>query len=203
MKQQKILYLLPLLIFGTILLATELSKGHFEDLPKKRNNTTISNDEDFDKMMLVLMHQRCMNCHPSDDKPKQGEDSHPHYFGLERGQEDLGFDAINCSTCHQDENNDFSGVPGAPAWSLAPASMRWEGLSRTEIAASIIDKARNGGRTHEDVMHHLTEHPLVLWAWNPGIDAAGNPREKPPVPVDEYIIAVKNWFEAGAQIPVK
>ena len=81
--------------------------------------------------------------------------------------------------------------------------MKWEGLTRTEIAESMLDPKRNGGRTHHEVMEHLTEHELVLWAWTPGIDAAGNRRELPPVPVDEYIEAVKAWFEEGAVIPVE
>jgi len=37
----------------------------------------------------------------------------------------------------------------------------------------------------------------------PGVDANGTPREKPPVPLDEYIAAVKAWAEAGAPIPAK
>jgi len=161
-------------------------------------------DTDFYKMMRVVMHQRCVNCHPSDHIPKQSEDAHPHHFGIKRGQTgqpNHGAKATQCSTCHQSENNDFSGVPGAPEWSLAPHSMRWEGLTAQEIAASFLDPKRNGGRDHDAVMHHMTEHPLVLWAWNPGINAAGIPREKPPVEKAEYIKAVKTWFEAGAIIP--
>lgn len=149
------------------------------------------------------MHKRCVNCHPSDNVPKQGEDSHPHYFGMSRGEGNLGYEATNCNTCHQHENDDFSGVPGAPEWSLAPQSMAWEGLTRVEIAQSMLDPARNGGRSHHEVLEHLTEHELVLWAWTPGIDAAGNPREAPPVPVGEYVEAVTAWFEAGAVIPAE
>ncbi len=156
---------------------------------------------DFDKMMAVLTHKRCVNCHPSDGIPKQGEDSHPHYFGIARGDNNVGFAATKCNTCHQSENNDFSGVPGAPEWSLAPQSMRWAGLSRVEIAKSMLDPKRNGGRNHDQVMHHLTEHELVLWAWDPGIDANGKPREKPPVSKQDYIAAVKQWFDDGAKIP--
>jgi hypothetical protein len=81
--------------------------------------------------------------------------------------------------------------------------MKWEGLTRVEIAQSMLDPERNGGRSPHEVMEHLTEHELVLWAWTPGIDAAGNPRELPPVPKEEYITAVKEWFEAGAIIPKK
>lgn len=160
-------------------------------------------DSNFNKMMQVITHQRCVNCHPSDGIPKQGDDSHPHYFGLARGKDNHGFEATKCSTCHQDENNAYSGVPGAPEWSLAPHSMRWEGLSRTEIAESILDPKRNGNRNHEQIMHHLTEHALVLWAWDPGVDADGVRREPPPVPKDEYIAAVKQWFEDGAVIPAE
>jgi len=203
MSNQKLMYVLPLFLFATILFASNYSStelNNASDAPQETATNTNS-DENFDKMMAVLTHQRCMNCHPSDNIPKQGEDSHPHYFGMSRGEGNHGFEGTNCNTCHQDENNDYSGVPGAPEWSLAPQSMKWEGLSRTEIAASMLDKKRNGGRNHHQVMEHLTEHALVLWAWNPGIDAAGNPREKPPVPVDEYILAVKEWFDAGAIIP--
>lgn len=201
MKSQKLLYLLPILCFATILFAT----NEFGESAKAKSEKVIvsSSEENFDKMMDVLTHQRCVNCHPSDNIPKQGEDRHPHYFGMARGEGNTGFSATNCNTCHQDENNDFSGVPGAPEWSLAPESMRWEGLSRIEIAESMLDPERNGGRDHHHVMEHLTEHALVLWAWTPGINADGVPREKPPVPKEEYIKAVKEWFEAGAIIPAK
>ena len=153
----------------------------------------------FNKMMDVLTHQRCVNCHPSDHIPKQGEDSHAHRFDITRANS-VGA-ATNCNTCHQASNNNISGVPGAPEWSLAPHKMRWEGLSRAEIAKSMMNRKNNGDRSAEDIMHHLTEHELVLWAWEPGVDAEGNPRELPPVPVEEYIAAVKKWIELGAQIP--
>lgn len=161
----------------------------------------VDNRENFNRMMSVLTHQRCVNCHPNDGVPKQGEDSHPHNFGV-NGKQDLhGFEATKCTTCHQTENNAYSGVPGAPEWSLAPAKMYWEGLTPEEIAASMLDPKRNGGRSKEDVMHHLTEHELVLWAWEPGVDAQGNQRETPPLSKDEYIKVVKQWFKDGAVIP--
>ncbi len=159
------------------------------------------NESNFDTMMRVLTHKRCVNCHPSDGVPRQGEDSHQHYFGLKRGVDGTGFVSTKCKQCHQSQNNAFSGVPGAPDWSLAPESMRWQGLSRIEIAKSILDPKRNGNRTPEKVMHHLTEHPLVMWAWQPGVDAEGTRREVPPVAKDKFIAAVKQWFEDGTPIP--
>lgn len=207
MRNSKLLYALSFLLLTSILLAANLSKIESNEntgpAPSELSFDKSDSEENFNKMMDVLTHQRCMNCHPSDNVPKQGEDSHPHYFGMERGKDNLGYAATNCNTCHQHENNDYSGVPGAPEWSLAPQSMKWEGLSRVEIAESMLDKKRNGNRTPHEVMEHLTEHALVLWAWTPGVTADGTPREKPPVPVDEYIEAVKEWFEAGAVIPGK
>ncbi len=204
MRSQKLLYVIPVLLCATILFAGGFANSEPDGAAESSSEElSSSSEENFDKMMAVLMHKRCVNCHPNDNIPKQGEDSHPHYFGMARGEGNLGYQATTCNTCHQSENNDYSGVPGAPEWSLAPESMKWEGLTRTEIAESMLDPKRNGGRTHHEVMEHLTEHELVLWAWEPGIDAAGNPRELPPVPVDEYIEAVKAWFEEGAVIPAE
>jgi hypothetical protein len=171
--------------------------------PVVNEKASVSSEDAFNTMMDVLTHQRCLNCHPNDNIPKQGEESHPHYFDMERGENNMGFKATKCTTCHQSENNNYSGVPGAPEWSLAPASMYWEGLSRIEIAESMMDAKRNGGRTPEETMHHLTEHELVLWAWEPGVDASGVQRELPPVSKEDYIVAVKKWFKEGHVIPAK
>jgi len=173
-----------------------------------KNNLALSKSEmdseaAFDKMMAVITHKRCINCHPSGDRPKQGEDSHTHYFNVQRGKDGHGAAALKCETCHQKENNLNSGVPGAPHWHLAPRSMAWEGLNRIEIAQVILDRTKNGGKSLEEIVKHMTEDDLVLWAWNPGSDQSGNPREKPPVSKEEFIEAVKTWAAAGAVIPVK
>lgn len=197
--------LLFTLLIGVCVLAFGWNISGTTHQPKNtfEENQTASSQEAFDKMMAVLTHKRCVNCHPSSDRPRQGEDSHIHNFNVQRGADNHGVAALRCESCHQHENNDFSGVPGAPEWSLAPLSMQWEGLTRVEIAKSMLDPSKNGGRNLEQIVEHLTEHELVLWAWEPGIDAAGNPREKPPVSKEEYIKAVKEWAEAGAVIPAK
>lgn len=203
MKLKIKLVLSTLLFVGVLLAATRGPIVREQVLSISKKEAVVDSLNAFDKMMTVLTHKRCVNCHPNDHIPKQGEDSHPHYFGIVRGANKLGFEATNCTTCHQTENNPYSGVPGAPEWSLAPASMYWEGLNRIEIAKSIMDPERNGGRTPEETMHHLTEHELVLWAWEPGVNAEGVQRELPPVPKDEYIAAVKKWFKEGHVIPSK
>ncbi|MCB0597442.1 MAG: hypothetical protein H6557_26640 [Lewinellaceae bacterium] len=203
MKKKHFYYLATLLFLISMASGFAYSESsETEGLPQASNDESQSaTTEAFDKMMAVLTHKRCVNCHPSGDRPRQGEDSHYHNFGVQRGEDNHGLPALQCATCHQEENNDFSGVPGAPEWSLAPLRMQWEGLSRVEIARSILDPARNGGRSLAETVKHLTEHELVLWAWEPGVDANGTPREKPPVPKEEYIKAVKEWAAAGAQIP--
>lgn len=157
----------------------------------------------FDVMMQVVTHQRCINCHPTGDRPHQGDDSHTHYFGVQRGEDGHGLKNLQCNTCHQSENNDFSGVPGAPHWHLAPRSMAWEGLNRVEIAQAILDRSKNGNRSIKDIEKHMTEDPLVLWVFDPGVNNEGVPREKPPVSKEDYIKAVKQWVAEGAQIPTE
>jgi hypothetical protein len=157
----------------------------------------------FDTMMEVLTHKRCMNCHPSGDKPRQGEDSHLHNFNVQRGPANHGVVAVQCGSCHQSENNSYSGVPGAPHWALAPKTMAWEGLSRAEIARMMLDPEKNGGKSLEEIVTHMTEDELVLWAFEPGVDGEGQPREKPPVSEADFKAAVIAWAEAGAVIPNK
>jgi hypothetical protein len=159
--------------------------------------------EPFDVMMDVLTHQRCMNCHPAGDRPRQGDEQHLHNFNVQRGPDDHGMPGLQCSTCHQADNNAYSGVPGAPHWGLAPISMAWEGLSRSEIARSMLKPENNGGRTLDDIVKHLTEDKLVLWAFDPGVDQEGIQRSVPPVSKADYIVAVKAWADAGAIIPTE
>lgn len=196
--------ILPLIFVAGIILATTNNANPLEyKTIVSENGTLLPSNESFDKMMDVLTHARCMNCHPTDNIPKQGEDSHPHYFGMARGQNNMGFQATKCTTCHQSENNAYSGVPGAPHWSLAPASMGWQGLSRAEIAERMLNPNTNGGKNHKELVKHMTEDELVLWAWEPGIDANGKQRELPPVSKEEFKVAVEKWFENGAVIPSK
>lgn len=174
------------------------------------NNVTIESarksgtaDASFDKMMQVIMHKRCMNCHPSGNIPRQGEDSHLHYFDVQRGETGAGLHGYTCNTCHQNENNNYAGVPGAAHWVLAPASMAWEGNTRVEIAKKIMDPQTNGGKNADQILKHLTEDELVLWAFEPGLDAEGAPRELPPLSKEEWVSVVKEWINTGAIIPNK
>lgn len=202
MMNKKLYYVIPLVLLLGFLFAFAYSIGKPEGKVIKTLPTGNSSlQSSYNTMMAVLMHPRCINCHPGDDVPKQGDQARPHYFGVSRGANDKGFKATQCATCHQSQNNTYSGVPGAPHWALAPNSMAWQGLSKNEIARALLDVTKNGNRSHEDLVHHLTEDALVLWAFNPGVDQNGIPRTKPAVSEEAYKKAVKDWFSKGAIVP--
>ncbi|MEM8897119.1 MAG: hypothetical protein AAGC85_03405 [Bacteroidota bacterium] len=194
---KKAILLLPILV-GAIAFAFPLR----EEIPDKSLELPEEvSSEAFDQMMAVVTHKRCMNCHPAGDRPRQGEDSHIHNFEVQRGEDGHGTLALRCETCHQTENNALAGVPGAPHWHLAPRSMGWEGLSKKDIARAIINRSKNGGRSLSEIERHMTEDPLVLWVFEPGVNNEGIPREKPPIDKETYIAAVKQWVKEGAVIP--
>jgi len=189
------------LVIGLILTIVFLGFGFFpvqkidepdDPMLSAKNKVSLAA---FEKVLKVVKSPRCMNCHPSDDFPRQGNDSRIHLMEVQRGADGHGLPVMQCQTCHQSENN-LNNVPGAPHWHLAPKSMGWMGLSDAEIGQHILDTTRNGGRSPEEIMNHMKSDPLVLWAWKPGGD-----RTPPPVPFDEFTKAVKLWIENGAQIP--
>jgi hypothetical protein len=131
--------------------------------------------------------------------PRQGDDGHPHAMDVRRGPEGHGVTGEKCSTCHQDHN--LAGThlpPGAPNWGLPPAStpMIWQGLSDAQICKSIKDPKQNKNRNLDQLVEHLTEDKLVMWAWTPG-----EGRTPVPMPHDEFAAKVKQWQAAGAPCP--
>ena len=152
--------------------------------------------EAFETVMTVLTHPRCINCHPVADRPRQRDEQIFHILNVTRGEDNHGGPVQTCETCHHEENNPYSLVPGAPHWGLAPKTMGWYGLSHVEIVQRLLDPEMNGGRSYEDLIHHVNNDALVLWAWEPGGD-----RTPIPVPHDEFVQAMEVWLEAGAPIP--
>lgn len=144
----------------------------------------------------VLTHPRCVNCHPAGDRPRQGDVRRLHQPPVERGEDGFGLPAMRCPICHQQENFDPGRVPGDPAWHLAPREMGWEGKTLGEICAQIKDPARNGGRSLEDVVHHVGTDHLVGWAWAPG---AG--RQPAPGTQAQEGSLLDAWVKTGAVCP--
>ena len=144
----------------------------------------------------VLTHPRCVNCHPNDDTPRQGDRHVLHDPPVERGSSDRGVVAMRCTTCHQDRNAELARIPGAQGWRLAPTSMAWLGKSAAAICLQISDPARNGGRTLTQVADHLGHDALVAWGWAPGAGRAAAPGSQA-----ELAALFRAWIDNGAACP--
>jgi hypothetical protein len=150
----------------------------------------------FDRIASVLQSPRCLNFHPRGDRPTQGDDRHIHRINVQRGIDGNGMPAMRCNTCHQDHNNDMAGIPGAPHWHLAPATMGWVGLSKAELCRTVLDRNKNGGRSVADLVAHITGDTPVRWAWEPGPH-----RSPPPLTIDDLKAALDAWAQASAPCP--
>jgi hypothetical protein len=159
-------------------------------------DTTTRSAALFAEVGKVLTHPRCVNCHPAGDRPHQGEKSRLHQPPVERGPDGFGLAAMRCPTCHQQANFDPGRVPGNPIWHLAPREMAWEGKTLGQICAQIKDPARNGGRSLEALVDHISTDHLVGWAWAPGFG-----RRPAPGTQKEAGALVEAWVKTGAVCP--
>ena len=150
----------------------------------------------FTEASRVLTHARCVNCHPPDEMPRQGETHALHDPPVLRGADDRGIPALGCATCHQDRNVELSRVPGAPDWHLAPPQMVWLDRSPAAICVQIKDPARNGGRDLAKIQDHMAHDALVGWAWRPGAGRAPAPGTQA-----ELGALVQAWIDTGAACP--
>jgi hypothetical protein len=150
----------------------------------------------FGEMARVLTHPRCINCHPSGDTPHQRMTMELHDPPVFRGPKDSGVPGMECTSCHQDRNQEFTRVPGAPKWHLAPIEMAWVGKSFSYICNQIKDPKRNGGKTLEKLIEHNGHDELVAWGWAPGAD-----REPAPGTQQQFGALTAAWVETGAECP--
>ncbi|RYZ69641.1 MAG: hypothetical protein EOP05_14520 [Proteobacteria bacterium] len=137
-----------------------------------------------------------MNCHPAGDRPTQGDDLHAHIMNVQRGADDKGVTGMRCASCHNQANYEYSQVPGAPKWALAPRSMAWQGLDDREICLAIKDRKKNHDMSIEELVHHNGEDPLVSWGWNPGSDRAAIPGTQ-----KQFGEIIRKWAQTGAACP--
>jgi hypothetical protein len=150
----------------------------------------------FEEAGKVITHARCVNCHPAGDRPAQGDDRRPHMPLVVRGEDNFGAVGMRCTTCHGPANFDAAGIPGNPAWHVAPIEMAWVGKSLGEICRQIKDPQRNGGKSMEELIHHMAEDSLVGWGWKPGVG-----REPAPGTQKEFGELIKAWSDTGAFCP--
>lgn len=156
----------------------------------------------FTEAAKVIMHPRCMNCHPATDRPTQGNNQHTHMPPVTGGNNGGGVAGNTCGTCHAERNvtlqekASYQSIPGHPRWGLAPIEMAWQGRSMGEICAQLKDSARNGGRDLTLLHEHFAKDELVAWGWNPGVGRA-------PVPGTQEQLGelIRAWIDTGAQCP--
>ncbi len=149
----------------------------------------------------VIQSPRCLNCHPVERAPTQGDDLHPHNPPMKAGDSGHGPAGLPCFSCHGEANvptwgQNIKSIPGDPKWALAPAEMAWQGKSLGQICAQLKDPARNGGKTMAQIHHHMAEDHLVGWGWNPG---AG--RVPAPGTQAQFGELIKAWIDTGAKCP--
>jgi hypothetical protein len=158
----------------------------------------------FEEAGKVIQHPRCVNCHPSGDRPAQGMTGQPHEPWVRRGADGFGAVGMRCGTCHQPANFDpgpgananVISVPGHPKWHVAPIEMAWRGKTLGEICRQIKDPGRNGGHSLDQIVTHMAEDSLVGWAWSPGTG-----REPAPGTQASFGALVRAWAESGAACP--
>lgn len=164
----------------------------FEAIPDRATRSRAL----FTEVSRVLLHPRCVNCHPPDDVPRQGDKHVFHDPPAVRGDGGRGVVAMQCRGCHQDRNLELARVPGAPDWHLAPLEMAWLGKSTHDICEQVSDPKRNGGKTLAQIHTHLTDDKLVAWGWQPGADRV-------PAPGSQKQLAAlfQAWMDTGAVCP--
>ena len=196
---------LSLTIFLASIFNISTKQEHLVVINKEANAPLIIKDSlasvrAFAKVYKVLMSPRCMNCHPSGDVPLQGDDSHLHTMGPQRGKDGKGIYAMKCSNCHQPTN--VAGLhmpPGNPDWHLPPAAtkMIFEGRTPHQLAKQLVDPKQNGGKNMQKLLEHADDD-LVLAGWNPG-----EGRTLPPISHAEFKKEWETWIKNGAYAPKK
>src|SRR5262245_1472784 len=109
--------------------------GSFSTIPDSRKRSLAL----FAEASKVLLHPRCVNCHPADDRPRQGDKSQVRDPPAVRGPRNDGVSAMRCVSCHQERNLEHACVPGAPTWHLAPLEMAWLGRTPGQVCAQLKD----------------------------------------------------------------
>jgi hypothetical protein len=156
----------------------------------------------FEVVRSVFQHPRCQNCHIPGDAPLQYDGGLTHAQFVKRGPDGRGAIAMECTSCHHDQNLPASYgdnvPPGAPNWHLPPPEMKmvFIGLTPRQLCETIKNKPATGGKDLQAMLVHVRDDKLVAWGWNPG-----GHRTLPPVGRAETVAAFKGWIDAGAPCP--
>ena len=75
----------------------------------------------FQEAGKVLLHPRCVNCHPAGDNPHQTDRMRLHQPMVVRGADGHGAPTLPCNTCHGPTNFDPCERPRPSRMALGPA----------------------------------------------------------------------------------
>jgi hypothetical protein len=75
--------------------------------------------------------------------------------------------------------------------------MGLRGLPLSGICVQLKDPDKNGGRSIDDLVTHVTKDPLVIWAWAPG-----KGRRTPPGTHGAFAALIQAWADTGAECPL-
>lgn len=187
---------LVLVAIGVAFAAFAIGRVYGTSASERSSTIAKQSEAYFLQAARVIESPRCMNCHPRDDRPRQGDQSSVHFLNVVRGSEGSGVPAMKCAACHGEVNNPASGAPGAPNWTLAPISMAWVGLSPRQICEQLKDPTRNGRRDLRAIVEHVASDPLVGWGWHPG-----SGRKPAPSTQAETGHLFAAWVDTGAVCP--
>jgi mono/diheme cytochrome c family protein len=184
---------------------------------------TSGGTKEWRKIYSVLTSPRCLNCHtwanpiptkqenalskPAgyfSDFPRQGDDRHPHYFNVIRGDDEpllhgagIGAPFERCASCHGSTNDPKTGIPGAclaldyqpppvvdpevprcPSafWGLTPRSMTWEtAVGVPMTGAQLCASIKDPTKTQRADLKDVQDH----LANEPAVNWAWNPGTRP------------------------
>lgn len=174
------------------------SSSNYVSLPEAQKKDSLASIAAFKDVYAVLMHPRCMNCHPTGDIPLQGDESRIHTMLPQRGPDGKGISTMKCATCHAGKGVPGEHTPpGNPSWHLPPADMKmvFQGKSARELALQLVNPDKNGHKDMQALREHA-EDTLVKSGWNMGGD-----RELPPLSYEEFKKVWYTWIDTGAYAP--
>jgi hypothetical protein len=203
-------------LFRVLAVVCLIGSGIFTTVHSSSTPSPIQRDDTgaraaFVEVFKVLMSPRCMNCHPVGDSPLQGDDSHPHFYRVRRGEDGNGVYSMKCINCHQAANQQGLNMPpgaanqfkegsigATPRWRLPEAKtpLIFQGRTSSQLCLQLKDPKQNGGLLTEQLIDHVSSDSLVLWGFNPG-----EGRTKPPLTHEVFVEKFKEWLDKGGACP--
>jgi hypothetical protein len=187
------------LSMGIMICLLVFAAAYAQDSAAQSAGDNAASAKAFLEASSVLLHPRCVNCHPQGERPLQGDLSRPHAMNVKRGPEGQGKVGLRCIGCHQATNLVGAHMPpGGPDWALPPEDMPmvFEKTAPREICMHLKNPAQNGNKTIQEVIEHVRKDALVLWGWAPG-----EGRTPVPMPHEQFVKHMVEWADKGAACP--